>query len=142
MEALEATFGLTLPPDYLSFLSLVNGGDPEADCYYYTDRTDEQDVFEGLVDVGELLPLTGDREEFGGIWRETQKLRDYQTDFGRDTNVLAVGRDGSINIIYLSLSDMAPSVHILYIDNCMLAPKIADTFEQFIDGLGPYRDEP
>ena len=142
VEALEAVFGLTLPPDYLKFLSLVNGGIPRPDCYYYIDDTNEQDVFEGLVGVGELLPLTGDREEFGGIWRDTQKLHDFQAEFGRDTNVLAVGRDGSINIIYMNLSDTPPSVHILYVDNQMLDPKIADSFEQFIDGLTPYRDEP
>jgi len=142
VEALEATFGLILPPDYLRFLSLVNGGEPGTDCYYYTDRSNEQDVFEGLVGVSELLPLTGDREQFGGIWRETHKLRDFQAEFGRDTNVLAVGRADSINIIYLSLSDKPPNVHVLYVDNHMLAPKIADSFEQFIAGLSPYRDEP
>ncbi len=131
VKDLETSFSLTLPRDYLEFLSQVNGGQPKASLY----SSKEEQQEEHLNVVGYLFPLTGDREEMGEIWWETRRLRDVLSEVGRGTDVLAVARDGSINPIYLDLSAMPPSVHILYLDNELLDYKIADTFEQFLDGL-------
>ena len=34
VRAFEAYFGVTLPADYLHFLSLANGGEPMLDCTF------------------------------------------------------------------------------------------------------------
>ena len=70
----------------------------------------------------------------------TQLLRENLAEIEREVNVVAVARDGSINPIYLYMSEMPPSVHILYLDDEMLDYKIADNFEQFIDGLTQWQE--
>ena len=131
VRALEAHFATSLPDDYMHFLSLANGGVPTLDCYNYIGEDGEQ----GQAIVGDLHYVTTDHEDMGGIWRMTELLRENLAEIERKVNVVAVARDGSINPIYLNMSEMLPSVHILYLDDEMLDYKIADSFEQFIDRL-------
>ncbi len=137
VQALEAHFSVSLPSDYLELLSAVNGGGPRLDCYDYVHEDGEQ----GQIIIGELYYVTTDHEDIGGIWKMTQWLQDYLAIVGRDIkNVVAIARDGSINPIYLKMSEIPPSVHILYLDDQMLDYKIADSFEQFIDGLTQWQE--
>ena len=131
VQALEAHFAVALPPDYLHFLSLVNGGVPTLNCYDYIHEDGEQ----GQITVGDLHRVTADHEDLGGVWKLTQALREDMAEAVKSANVIAVGRDGSINPIYLNMSIVPPPVHILYLDDELLDYKIADSFEQFIDGL-------
>lgn len=133
IHSLQAHFNVTLPSDYLHFLSLANGGPPKSNCYDYVHEDSEQ----GQVIVGDLHYMTADREDLGGVWKNTQSLLQYMdiSEAMRSKNVVAVGRDGSINPIYLDLSITPASVRILYVDDELLDYKIADSFEQFIDGL-------
>lgn len=137
VQALEAHFAVALPPDYLHFLSLVNGGVPALNCYDYIHEDGEQ----GQITVGDLHYVTTDHEDMGGIWGMTQLLRENLAEIEREVNVVAVARDGSINPIYLNMFEMPPSVHILYLDDEMLDYKIADSFEQFIDGLTQWQEQ-
>ena len=131
VQALEGHFNVSLPTDYLEFLSSVNGGVPTVNCYDYT----HEDGKPGQVIVGDLHRVTADHEDMGGVWRMTQALREDLASTGRGTNVVAIGRDGSINPIYLDMSTIPPTVRILYLDDELLDYKIADSFEQFIDRL-------
>lgn len=134
VQALESHFAVSLPPDYLQFLSTVNGGAPTLNCYDYIHEDGEQ----GQVIVGGFNYLIADRSDIGGVWENTESLQQYMMDVAeamRRINVVAIGRDGSINPIYLDLSVTPASVRILYVDDELLDYKIADSFEQFIDGL-------
>ena len=131
VRVLEAHFAVSLPADYLRFLSSANGGVPTTDSYDYIHEDGEQ----GQVTVGNLHYVTTDHEDLGGIWKNTQILRENMAEIGLGVNVVAVGRDGSINPIYLDMSTIPPTVRILYLDDELLDYKIADSFEQFIDRL-------
>ncbi|MGI4792248.1 MAG: SMI1/KNR4 family protein [Janthinobacterium lividum] len=137
VQALEAHFSVSLPSDYLCFLSLVNGGVPKNYCFNYIHKDGEL----GEVTVGDLYRMTDDHEDLGGIWKNTVALREYLAEAGLSTDVIAVGRDGSIMPIYLDMSAVPVSVHILYVDDNYLDFEIADSFERFIDGLTVWSED-
>lgn len=134
VQEFAAHFSVSLPADYLRFLAAVNGGDPALECYNYIHEDGEP----GQVVVGGLHYLTADHEDIGGVWKNTQELREYLAEFGRGTNVVCMGRDGSIMPIFLNMSGDPPSVHILYVDEDNLDCKMANSFEEFIDGLSTF----
>lgn len=139
IRSLETEFHVKLPPEYVEFLLQTNGGIPSgATCFDYT-LTNGKLVKAGGV-VGCLNYVTSDKEDIGGVWESTQLLRSEFQEIERNTKVIAIGVDGADNMIYLDMSNDPPNVFIHYYSSNNSTPKIADSFEQFIDGLYPHPD--
>ena len=133
VRAFEAHFGVTLPADYLRFLSLANGGEPMLDCTFdYT--TALGDFVEDAEQVAEFFSLTADPED-GGIWSNTQYLLNELEAVGKAENVVCIARNSDFDYVYLDMSTDPPRVRILYCDLKETIPTIAASFGEFLAGL-------
>jgi len=134
VRAFEAHFGVTPPADYLHFLSLANGGEPMLDCTFnYTTAFGE--LVEDADQVAEFFALTADPKDGAGIWENTQHLLNALKPVGKDTNVVCIGRNSEFDSLYLDMNTDPPRVCILYHDLKETIPKIADSFDEFLNGL-------
>ncbi len=130
----EAHFGVTLPADYLHFLSLANGGEPMLDCTFDYTTTFGRFV-EDADQVAEFFSLTTDHDDGGGIWDNTQLLLNALESVGKGTNVVCIARNSEFDSIYLDMNADLLRVCILYHDLKETIPKIADSFGEFLAGL-------
>lgn len=134
VRAFESHFGVTLPADYLHFLSLANGGEPMLDCTFnYTTAFGE--FVEDADQVAEFFSLTADPEDGGGIWDNTQLLLNALEPVGRNTNVVCIARNTEFASVYLDMNTDPPGVCIFYHDLKETIPKIADSFDEFLGSL-------
>jgi hypothetical protein len=115
--------GKTLPEAYIQFIRTADGGCPE---------------------IGSFFPKGGDPDnefEINRIYSfsnpDGENVRDaimgWKDVLGSDKFPFA--EDGGGNQIYLDLGDSTPSVWIYLHDEDGARVKIADSFEEFIDGL-------
>ena len=120
--------GCSLPQSYVQLLQFADGGHPE---------------------VGSFYPLGGDKNNLFDVdWFYSianQAVENLQTAIQQwgDTLgkcMLPIGRDGGGNQIYLDLNDTPPSVFIYLHDEQKKRMKLANSFEEFIDGLQPNPD--
>ena len=134
VPAFEKHFQVTLPPSYLHFLSLANGGEPMLDCTFdymtvfgkYMEDTDQVKWFGSLTDK---------QEDPQGIWRNTVLLRGVHSDLGRNTSVVWLGKTATDGMIYLDYATSPVSVYALYRECDETNPKVASSFEDFVKGL-------
>ena len=132
--AFKAHFGVTLPADYLHFLSLANGGEPMLDCTFnYT--TALGDFVEDADQVAEFFALIADTENDGGVWKNTQYLLNELEAVGKAENVVCIARNSDFDYVYLDMSTDPPCVRILYCDLKETIPMIAASFGEFLAGL-------
>ena len=127
-------FGVSLPEDYTTLLLFANGGCPEVNSFTYYDG-------EGESAVNCFYRLTSDRTDLYGVWRRTEHLRKVLSDANIANDVIAVGENGGGDDILLNMSNIPPSVHILYRTSGNSMPKIADSFGEFVDSLYYEPDE-
>lgn len=144
VQEFEEHFQVKLPPDYLSFLSLANGGNPAVSTFDYT--TSNGEFVQSPDQVGELFSLTADRQDEdkwfeGGVWEFTKFLREVFEENGWNPNVVCIGRNGADNFIYLDTATTPSPIYILYREDDNATPKIAESFKGFIDGLHPWPEE-
>ena len=136
VQAFEEYFYAAFPISYMEFLSLANGGEPMLDCTFsyttvfgtYTEDADQVKWFGSLTD---------DRETWQGIWRKTLFLRSIFSSLGRSINVIWLGESADDGTIYLDCSTSPASVYALYPECDNTAPKIASSFEDFVESLHP-----
>ncbi len=134
IRAFEAHFGVTLPPDYLHFLSLANGGEPMLDCTFnYT--TALGDFVEDADQVAEFFALTSDPENGGGIWSNTQYLLNELEAVGKAENVICIARASEFDYIYLDTNTDPPCVRFLCLDMKETIPTISTSIGEFLAGL-------
>jgi len=134
VRAFEAHFGVTLPTDYLHFLSLANGGEPMLDCTFnYT--TAFGDYKEDADQVAEFFALTVGPKGRGGIWDNTQYLLNELEAVGKAESVVCIARNSDFDYVYLGMNTDPPCVRILYHDLKETIPTIADSFGEFLAGL-------
>lgn len=120
----ESAMGLAPPPAYRALLAISNGGHPEAACFL---AEDEGVVYE--FEVGEFLCWgTGD----GGVERETEVWRKAS---GREDLVAFARTQGGDVFVLVRERVEPPSVWICLHEEGFELSFVADTFEQFIDGL-------
>ncbi len=125
---------MTLPVNYLYFLSLANGGEPMLDCTFnYTTAFGE--FVEDADQVAEFFSLTTAPEGSGGIWDNTRLLLNALEPVGKAENVVCIARNSDFDSLYLNMNTDPPSVCILYHDFKETIPKIADSFEEFVATL-------
>ncbi len=134
----EAHFGITLPADYLCFMSAANGGEPMLDCTFGYTMTSGM-FLEDADQVKEFYSLTDDTQVWNGVWKNTDFLREVFREIGRDTDVVCIGATGEGDLIYLDFATLSACVRILYRDFDDMTPKIAASFEEFLDSLHPRR---
>jgi len=134
MQRFMEHFGVSLPEEYISLLMFANGGGPEVGGFTYYDGKGES-----AIDC--FYSLTSDESDLYGIWRRTEHLRAALSDANLPSDVVAIGENGGSDEIFLNMSNTPPSVHILYRTSGNSMPKIADSFEKFIDSLYYERDE-
>lgn len=127
-------FGVLLPEEYINLLSFANGGCPEIDSFTYLDGR-------GKSAINSFYRLTPDQTDLYGIWRRTEYLRKVLSEANIASNVVAIAENGGADDIFLDMSNMPPSVHILYRTSGNSMPKIADSFGEFIDSLYYEPDE-
>jgi len=134
----EEHFGVILPPEYVFFLYQANGGVPRGVSHYdYLTSVGES----GNGGVGSFYPFTpGTEEEDGGVWDSTQFLRDIFLDAGLSTDIVAIGEDGGANQLFLSMGVKPATVHVFFRTSNNSTPKIANSFEEFIDNLYVFVD--
>ncbi|MGI4789925.1 MAG: SMI1/KNR4 family protein [Janthinobacterium lividum] len=134
VRAFEDYFQVTLPPSYPRFLSLANGGQPMIDCTF-----DYTTMFGELVteadQVKEFGSLTNNNESWSGIRRNTDFLRNVFSGLGRDISVVWIGSSTDGAMIYLDCATSPSPVYALYRECDDTTPKIASSFENFIEGL-------
>ena len=134
VRAFEAHFGITLPADYLHFLSLANGGEPMLDCTFdYTTAFGE--CVKDADQVAEFFSLTDDPKDAGGIWEKTQHLLNALAPVGKGTNVVCIARNSEFDSVYLDMNTDPPRVCVLYYECAKTTPKIAESFDEFLGSL-------
>lgn len=111
------------PNSYKKFLRYADGGHPEIGCFF-PQGSNSENIFE----VDWFYSIANNQIEL---------LSDAQKDWGNLLGYLMapIGRDGGGNQIYLDLTSDVASVWLYLHDENGKRLKIADSFEQFIDGL-------
>lgn len=127
IAAFQRRFRVILPALYLRLLTTANGGHPEVDAFDYLTESGHA----GGSAIDRFFNLGSDDEDQYGVSWNTKLIRDA---LGRD-GLVAIGENGGGDAIFLDLSDDGQSVHILYRTSGNAVPKIADNFEDFINGL-------
>jgi len=134
VRAFEEHFHVTLPADYLHFLSLANGGEPMLDCTFdYTTAFGE--FVKDADQAAEFFSLTAAPEDLGGVWENTQHLLKALRSVGNNIKVVCIGRNSEADAIYLDMDTDPPRICILYLDYKETIPKIADSFDEFVASL-------
>ncbi|MCA9613404.1 MAG: SMI1/KNR4 family protein [Polyangiales bacterium] len=120
----EDAMGLALPPAYRALLAIANGGHPEAACFVTEDG--------GVVyefEVGEFLSWgPGD----GSVQRETEVWRKAS---GREDLFAFARTQGGDAFVFVRENGAPPSVWLCLHEEGLELSFVADTFEQFLDGL-------
>jgi len=123
INELASSVGEKIPEAYKSFLRFADGGHPEVGCFYLhgSDVNNGFDVdwFYSVANPAVEL-VKNVLKNWGGILGD---------------GMLPIGCDGGGNLIYLDLSSDASSVWLYLHDEDKKRLKVADSFEQFIDGL-------
>lgn len=120
VEAFEEKFGLRIPDDLKSLLSVANGGHPELDAV---------GGVTGQYAVSRFYHLTSDDHGSESLWHAVE---DWRPKLGKDA--LPSAFDGGNKQFFLDLSIDPPPVK-LWIDDEVRAVYTAATFEKFIDAL-------
>jgi len=127
----EATYGITLPTDYVQFLSEANGGSPDINRFEYTTQSGNQ----GESAVSVFFSLTSDNTNLYGIRANTDQLREIFQSINVQPNVVSIGENGGGDQIFLDYSVDPPKVRILYRTSANSTPLISENFGSFIDSL-------
>lgn len=131
IEKFQRQYQVHLPQHYLVFLNTANGGYPDIGGFSYVTRSGQM----GESAVSSLFWLTDDRDDQYGLWWNTSILREVMEKAGLPVQVVAIGENGGNDLIYLDMTASPSAVHILYRTSGNSTPKIATSFEQFIDNL-------
>ena len=118
---------MTLPPSYLDFLQVGNGATPEADTLVF----DIEDGVRGSATVETFFALTGNQNDFNGVWLNTELLQEML----ESEQIVAIGTVYENNPLYLDLTGGKQWVRVLYQSANNATPRIAETFEAFVDSL-------
>lgn len=117
-----------LPPEYLNFILVADGGHPEIGCFRLPGDGDEN-----LFDVDWFYSVGNSALE-----RVQDVIPEWRSILGERT--LPIGRDGGGNQVYLDMNSVPASVWLLLHDNGMMKIKVAENFDDFIGSLIPDPD--
>ena len=131
VSAFEREFGLSMPREYLDFISSYNGGCPEI-CVFQSTLDD----FEEEWIVNHFYYFDSDRDGPESLWLATRVWRGVLTG-----NLLPFAEDPFGNPFLLDLQAMPPSVKVCAHDEANAIVEIAPNFESFIDALIPNVEE-
>ncbi len=124
IEAYEREFGVSLPLDYVWFLSQVNGGHPEKDSFVPTGSSPDN-----RWGVDNFYHLTGSGESTASLQRVT---RNWREQLGADC--IPIGSDGGGNQIFLDMAREAAVFLCIHDENFKIV-KVASSFSEFLDLL-------
>ncbi|WP_422527053.1 SMI1/KNR4 family protein [Serratia fonticola] len=117
---IEKTLGFTLPGDYIAMLKQHDGGHPELDTYSLTQ--------DNTFGVSKFYSI-------GNPNYETLENAISRWGLVLGKGMLPIARDGGDNQFYLDLNEATPSVWIYLHDENEARVKLANSLEEFIDGL-------
>lgn len=122
-EVIDAILFGKAPDDYKKFLRYADGGHPEIGCFVpkgsHSENAFEVDWFYSIAN------------------NQIESVGEAQKKWGRLLGHLtaAIGRDGGGNQLYLDLTSDVATVWLFLHDESGKRIKIADSFEDFINGL-------
>ncbi|GKX52709.1 SMI1/KNR4 family protein [Budvicia aquatica] len=117
---LEKLVGYEFPSSYLLMLKQHDGGHPELDTYSLTQSN--------RFGVDSFYSIANNKEEL---------LESAISRWGKvlGHGMLPIAKDGGDNQFYLDLTECIPSIWIYLHDENEARVKLANSLEQFIDGL-------
>jgi hypothetical protein len=124
IRKLESALGARLPPAYLQFLRFANGGTPRLTIF----RTKGG---ESKGSASLFYCLSEDEDSLDNIARA---LGNYRKAGGKPKQ-LPIGEDGFGNMVVLDLENARDAVKLVLHDEHFEEVFLADSFEDFIDGL-------
>ena len=125
ISAFEREFGVSLPPDYISFLTYSNGGHPELDSIAPMGRRDI-----AMRAINRFSYLNEDQESPAGLWAAARAWRPILGE-----KQIPIAADGGGNPFILDMSTTPPRVSACLLDEGLARVEIAPSFSEFIDGL-------
>ena len=133
IDEIEKSLGITLPQELLEHYLKYNGGVPEKPCFY----SEESDV---EIEIQSFSPLKYSNddlrtlEEKYVLFKEKSDLMTRYLPFANDygANRICIGlENGKIYVVYMDLGEITDDSVVL----------LADSFNEFIDGLEEPEDE-
>lgn len=117
---IEKIIGFALPSSYIKMLQKHDGGHPELDTFFLT----QQNSF----GVDSFYSIENKEEE---------TLENAISRWGKDLGkgMLPIAKDSGDNQFYLDLNEATPSAWIYLHDENEARVKLANSFEEFIEGL-------
>ena len=131
VKRFEKHFKVTLPPDYVRFLRLVNGGSPDVGRFKVGKR-DEWAIDSFFYLAREQGPDEDDPDgwEYENLWAETRIWRPL---LGKST--VPIAGDGFGNVILLNFADKPPSICVADHEAGNKLIPVARDFAAFLDML-------
>lgn len=125
IAAFAAEYGIKIPEILLRLLRHSNGGHPELDSFL-PGGPDERYPF----GIDHFLFLDEDRDSCESMWKAMEFWRPVL-----GPSCLPFAEDGGGNVVFLDLTLDPPTVRVCWHDENFAQALLADSLEQFIDGL-------
>lgn len=126
---LSGTINYNLPEAYIQFLTLMNGGHPELNCFYPQKHTGyDFSTVDEFYSVGDVAGVQNLKDDYFK-WIET---------LGEES--LPIGEDGGGNQIFLKFECGYCGVWMYFTEGRGSEIKVSDSFEEFILSLFKHPD--